>query len=887
MTGIVLVILAGSFLTLLLSASLFQEARREIASRVLSSELSAEVQVGGDVRLLPGRRIRVELTDIRLIDLVPSLQRRMHLDQASFDFKAERLLDTGFEIENLRVSGFRADFDRNTVEEESEPSDVVALILGTEDDPGAGLLAYFRHREVVLERLAVRYVDNVTGFRFDHNLDSFILAQPSADAPGRLLSEGSVNGKPFRLEGSFSPDHPFRSDMRLGKADIALEGLTTSSGEEYDGTLTLRTASLGDTLDATLLDGEFDGTAQLSASLFLAPGSLRLQDIDLAVQLDTGTNVTASGEVGDLLSLDAVDILADISLPATRGVTERVRYIDDLRFLGASALILGTDGDLRLDEVNLHTNAMDANFERIGPISVGSLHRQEDGALAVSEVDVKVGPPESPVASATGTIGNVLTASGIAFDGQIHIPGGYLVSFKPLDELGIFRGQFSASDAGGGFGIDTLSGEIAGNPIWSLSASLQAPDLKDLASLSADLSVDWKDLRAFQSKVGTAVIGVRDLQADLAIQGGERALSVESSFGVDGRSVDLSVEFGLDMEAPSLRGRLASPEVSLEDLNRVAEAILAIVDPKTAIVKESRSGRSPKPLVLEEPRRIVKPLVIDPDAPVESVFDWEDILRNADVDLGIRIGRLVGQQSVAALDSALSLQGGVLRLFPVRADFGPVAVDLSAWMDVVSAPDRLRLQGNMRGVDIGRLMRASGVDFPASGTVSGAFDLTTDLEEPSDLLLTARGAARLKLDTGQLGTSLLELAGRGVLPWLFSRDLARGGSRITCAVAPLGLERGILSIRDGVLETPTVQLVVTGAVDLRRESLELRGEPRSVGQPFERSPYPFAVTGPFAAPDVALQNALAPRGGPIRVKPHPNRKPCVPDRRQFRLARPR
>lgn len=141
-----------------------------------------------------------------------------------------------------------------------------------------------------------------------------------------------------------------------------------------------------------------------------------------------------------------------------------------------------------------------------------------------------------------------------------------------------------------------------------------------------------------------------------------------------------------------------------------------------------------------------------------------------------------------------------------------------------------------------------------------------------------QGKAAIRMTDGGIATSLLELAGLGIFPWLFSQERRQNSTEIICLVAPLRFGGGGLSFDQAVLETRQVQLVTRGEMNWRDDTINLRAEPRPVGRPLSRSAWPFDVTGKLSDPDFKLQ-----RGG-VRVRREDGasvmptqRTPCVPD----------
>ena len=101
---------------------------------------------------------------------------------------------------------------------------------------------------------------------------------------------------------------------------------------------------------------------------------------------------------------------------------------------------------------------------------------------------------------------------------------------------------------------------------------------------------------------------------------------------------------------------------------------------------------------------------------------------------------------------------------------------------------------------------------------------------------------------------------------------------ITCLRAPLEFKNGVVSSKEAVIETPEVQLVAYGNIDIPRRTINVAGQPRPVGKPLKRSPWPFTLSGSLTHPKVKVKD------GPSKVRRvdgatqmPAKRKPCVPD----------
>jgi uncharacterized protein involved in outer membrane biogenesis len=145
------------------------------------------------------------------------------------------------------------------------------------------------------------------------------------------------------------------------------------------------------------------------------------------------------------------------------------------------------------------------------------------------------------------------------------------------------------------------------------------------------------------------------------------------------------------------------------------------------------------------------------------------------------------------------------------------------------------------------------------------------------------GSATVRMKNGAIATSLLDLAGLGVIPWLFSKDRRDKYASITCLRAPLAFRDGVLTTDETVVETRDVQLVAYGTINIPGGTLNVAGQPRRIGKPLTRSPWPFTLSGALTKPKVKVKD------GPSKLRRvdgantmPASRVPCVPDILQLR-----
>jgi uncharacterized protein involved in outer membrane biogenesis len=217
----------------------------------------------------------------------------------------------------------------------------------------------------------------------------------------------------------------------------------------------------------------------------------------------------------------------------------------------------------------------------------------------------------------------------------------------------------------------------------------------------------------------------------------------------------------------------------------------------------------------------------------------------------------------------------------LRLEYGSGYASLFAGIDAVNRPDQVRVTGETGGWDVGQLSDSLGGKVHAQGILTGRFDLSARYANRSTFARSLSGTAQIDMGPGRISTTLIDLAGLGVLPWLFSADRRSGYSPISCLRAPLRFNAGRINIDDAVLETARVQLVAKGEIDYLRDSISLRAEPRPVGKPLARSAWPFEISGTLSEPKVKIGKRTVRRATQPLAMPD-QREPCVADVMQIR-----
>jgi uncharacterized protein involved in outer membrane biogenesis len=227
----------------------------------------------------------------------------------------------------------------------------------------------------------------------------------------------------------------------------------------------------------------------------------------------------------------------------------------------------------------------------------------------------------------------------------------------------------------------------------------------------------------------------------------------------------------------------------------------------------------------------------------------------AEVDLDVR--RL---EPLKPLRARLQLAGGVLVLadLDARTGRGKLAGSLhldgrgetALWLANLRW-DGLRLEHWLHGQGGSGAARVAAQPY-ATGRLDGRTSLRGRGLSTADILADLQGSWRSQLHDGAFSHLALEAAGLDLAQWLGVKIRGDEMLPVSCALADLTVERGVVKPRAIVLDTRDSVASVDGQLSLASEALDLR----LVVMPRDFSPLalrvPLRVQGSFAVPVVSV-----------------------------------
>lgn len=314
---------------------------------------------------------------------------------------------------------------------------------------------------------------------------------------------------------------------------------------------------------------------------------------------------------------------------------------------------------------------------------------------------------------------------------------------------------------------------------------------------------------------------------------------------------DLSgdVDVAYENRRSRIKARLESQILDLDDLGGFVGAAPGTGPGETASARQERQAAASE----AAPRLL-------PDLPIRL-----DRLRSMDGDVKFKGKSIRGRTPVDDLETHLVLKDGVLRLDPL--DFGVAGGKVAAALALDGRGAVAAVGGNLefRRIDLRKLFPGNETIARATGLLGGRAVLEGRGNSLAQVLADADGTLGLAMSGGQVSNLVIELAGLDAAEAL--RLLFQGDRPVAlrCAVADVGVRKGVIEARSVVVDTTDTHIKVDGSIDLASEQLDLTLHPLPKDYSLLSLRSPIHVRGTFKDPAIRLDDQLALRGGVAAV----------------------
>jgi len=370
-----------------------------------------------------------------------------------------------------------------------------------------------------------------------------------------------------------------------------------------------------------------------------------------------------------------------------------------------------------------------------------------------------------------------------------------------------------------------------------------AIDAASLAGLTGRFSLKGPSLAAVGDVLGGVTLPTTAafrMEGLLRVQGDTwRAVITDATIG----SSRLNGAFVYDAgrNPPVLAGRLGGARLMLVDLGPMVGT--------TAIVPAMALGTGVEVKPSKAAGKVLPNRAFD--LPTLRAMDANVLIDIASVDLNTAY-----LEPLQPLRGHLQLTDGVLSLRELDARTAQGQLKGELGLDGRNARALWTASLQWSGVRLERWIRqarANGAPPFVSGNLNGQATLTGQGRSTAEILASLKGQVRSELRGGSISHLVIEAAGLDIAQSLGVMMKGDDALPVSCAVADLAADRGVLRTRVMVLDTPDSTVWIDGALSMVSEQVDLR----AVVSPKDKSPLtlrsPLRVRGSFADPRVSLE----------------------------------
>jgi AsmA protein len=230
--------------------------------------------------------------------------------------------------------------------------------------------------------------------------------------------------------------------------------------------------------------------------------------------------------------------------------------------------------------------------------------------------------------------------------------------------------------------------------------------------------------------------------------------------------------------------------------------------------------------------------------------------RAPDIDLRMSAARVeLGQ--LALEDARFSIHSDKEQLEidvpTVRASGGTIAGRTA--LGLRDGEVGLRTQAKFAGIGVSASTRGSVGGWRIAGSMTGSADLQSSGISMSDLMRNLKGAAQIRLASGEFAGIDLDRAFHRLekRPLSLAEEIHHGATSFETASFALDISKGVAEVENGRLRTPLIDLAVGGSADIAERSLNLH----AIATPGSEAPdemmqenreFRFDVAGSFDNP---------------------------------------
>ena len=831
-------------------------ARSRMAANLLSSYLGEAVLVNGGVDVTFGRTIDLIVQGVSPAAAAPGAPTPTPpVGALRMSFSRDAALRGRLELTALDLSSLRVIIDATEPSTETLGRSVSNAVEGVLSSPLV--------RSLKLEDVSILRINDPAGWNEMLFFDT--VTSRATDRAGTVSVEakGSLNGEAFTLSGILPDLSPASAaepsdDMSLKLAfkgiEASLDGRLArgAGGLMLTARLDVTSPSLGDVQDLLKLARVVEGTGTLGLALDGVLAELAIGSAKLRIEIADGRVYEADGNVADMWAIDGIDLGFAATLVPPGAAKGRSRF--DLAPRSIKGRISGKVGGFEIDEVIVETGLASIELEKLGPIRIGQIARDEQGHLRFKDIRLVQGDRKDPILDLTGNLNDALELQGFSLAGNFRLRMAVLLTGRAdANGLGAVRGKVAMSDASGHLRLETLDATLEGTDLMSLSLRL-AESGKSGERIGLKFGVP--DLARLASVLGRKASAGIQIAFDGTLGATDGTATVRGSASVGKTDLEGRLRIAAPKGKPEITGKISAKDLHVDDLSAAREVSGLFSDRKIDAVRLGKDVRTETTISL-------------------------DIAANAVEG---------GGETAGGLKASLVYAKPRLRISPVELAYlgGSIEGDLEA--NFTRLKPALELKAAVRQLSLEQVFKRLDTAPMASGPLDLDLAVTAKGADLRALLASMTGRASGSIQGGSLADRTINLAGQTIIGWMFTRS-ADGSAPLVCFVTLFDFADGIGTARQLVLETVKVQVVGAGTLTLRKEAMDFVFTPRPKQKDLIGKVGPVDVSGPLSKPKIKLADgAVAAKvvgetiGRPFHLlgaslgadgQPSPEHKPCV------------
>ncbi|MCZ6773646.1 MAG: hypothetical protein O7G83_16935, partial [Proteobacteria bacterium] len=555
------IVLASAF-AVVAYAPVFGDFRRNLAVRVLSDSLELPIAIDGDVDVVVARSLKLRIPEVRIAGRNrPEGHRARPMNLVELSFPLWPALAGSFEVSELVISGGRLELTGETGSGMSAAG-IARLPFGFLNTRVSDHLEF--------RDFAIHYQDT-SGWEFEWTIDMFSSQRSASGERIVLDSQGTLNGLPYSLSGSFANPRADKGDRGREPFELIVDfsGLAAKVGGTLevfnpvavlDAQIEVAADSLATLLELLRLEYQTRGKFTLGAKLTGRLDSIRAERIALGFTDAWGRTFELTGGIADLGVGEGIDVVFSAALTGDGQRRGKSAPISEIDVTGFEGKFTGSLDRLVVNQFFLFTNVAAAELNHIGPIDLGQVVRDLDGKLGLLGIRILKGPEDDRIFDFSGEITDVLDLSGIRLAGDFNVSLAGVLMLEPgprASDLGRLKGVLTLSDAGGSLQLEEFQAAIHGTKLIAFSVRKAESQEGAADSLTLVIDLDIPDFGAvaarLESKARSGPVG---FAGDLAFE--ERRTVLRGEVKIGRTETTVEGRLGFKDDAPFVWADLAS-----------------------------------------------------------------------------------------------------------------------------------------------------------------------------------------------------------------------------------------------------------------------------------------------------------------------------------------